>query len=571
MSQKIYYRIEFMKNYIGNNNQINKKKYKKSLSPFCNLNAGNVEFNINTFNKMSDSGFVPSSAEGMSGMVEDYDRNEIITEIRSYGYPFDRYNLKEKSDAALFNILKSARELQKDKIRYKPKRKNTIDINTDCHIMNDDTKYNFDDPDRVGEYKVENLTIREQLNRLDKRAFNNDEVFYDLRSIYEGIEHRLSSQEKAELKNLLNTTNDADTVKAYLDSKDPNKKNEDLDDILMESTDNLTYDELIELAHKYYKQGGAEIIEFWDENSLREYEKEFGPMTKDIAISLMKVMGNVTDDEEAAGEYFSKQTYENYSVRSNSATDSVDVVNNDTDEIVSRHHGETALESANKEKDIMNMNEEFNWDDLSLDIYIDEFKEADDIEDLEDIVHEIYSYNKPLFVKLRHFPKDASFEELRDNKIKILQAEKNKVKEPKEVKKSLFVIKDKHGNQLSSPNEDQDELWDRVSAMEQRGRRGLKVVAYVEDTLKEDYTKEDEEWGDPYTFDEIYDQLEKITHKFKEKKGTVRCWYNQEKIFGIQILKDYYEDVGVSDAKSEDNDERYWVITYSNPKKEDEE
>ena len=50
----------------------------------------------------------------------------------------------------------------------------------------------------------------------------------------------------------------------------------------------------------------------------------------------------------------------------------------------------------------------------------------------------------------------------------------------KDKKKVLYVIKDSHGNQLSAPSEDDYELWDRVSAMEARGRRGLCVVAYTE-------------------------------------------------------------------------------------------
>ena len=46
--------------------------------------------------------------------------------------------------------------------------------------------------------------------------------------------------------------------------------------------------------------------------------------------------------------------------------------------------------------------------------------------------------------------------------------------------KPLYVIKDSKGNQLSSPNEDESELWDRVSSMEARGKRGLKVATYTE-------------------------------------------------------------------------------------------
>ena len=43
----------------------------------------------------------------------------------------------------------------------------------------------------------------------------------------------------------------------------------------------------------------------------------------------------------------------------------------------------------------------------------------------------------------------------------------------------LYVIKDSHGNQLSRPNPDDNELWDRVDAMEARGRKGLCVVVYT--------------------------------------------------------------------------------------------
>lgn len=43
----------------------------------------------------------------------------------------------------------------------------------------------------------------------------------------------------------------------------------------------------------------------------------------------------------------------------------------------------------------------------------------------------------------------------------------------------LYVIRDSKGNQLSAPNPDDNELWDRVASMEARGRRGLCVVVYT--------------------------------------------------------------------------------------------
>lgn len=443
-----------MKNYMGNNNEINKKKYKKSLPPKLNPDAGNVEYNVNMFNKANSGDACLSSAAGMSGVAESYNRDSLIARITEFGkhYNFDKY-----TDAQLNAMLNRLVDASNHKKKVLPKHQDRIDIESKRHIMNDDPSYNFDDPEREGEYRVENL--REALNRLDHYCIDNDKRFHDLRSLYENIQHQLTPQEKQELKKLVDTTNDPDAVKAYLDSKDPDKKNEELDESIiheelnatdivdwmyqnypewyyynewqisphkvkllfeksndaeiapdfedslhrqqidftlyrpnklqiiaydlsededammevdwddetdvdfdesiitealnqvndkssgnliafiesnhpeivpvnmdaylewynkvdakikpfLESNDNLTYDELIALAKEHYREGGMEIIEFWDENSLREYEKEFGPMTKKQAIRLMKVMGNVSKDEEEAGEYFAKQTFE---------------------------------------------------------------------------------------------------------------------------------------------------------------------------------------------------------------------------------------------------------------------
>ena len=43
----------------------------------------------------------------------------------------------------------------------------------------------------------------------------------------------------------------------------------------------------------------------------------------------------------------------------------------------------------------------------------------------------------------------------------------------------LYIIRDSQGKQLSRPNPDDGELWDRVESMEARGHRGLRVVVYT--------------------------------------------------------------------------------------------
>lgn len=66
--------------------------------------------------------------------------------------------------------------------------------------------------------------------------------------------------------------------------------------------------------------------------------------------------------------------------------------------------------------------------------------------------------------------------------------------------KPLYIIRDSHGNQLSAPNPDDEELWDRVASMEARGKRGLCVVAY---TGKKESLKE---WGE-FSDDDVEDDL----------------------------------------------------------------
>lgn len=81
--------------------------------------------------------------------------------------------------------------------------------------------------------------------------------------------------------------------------------------------------------------------------------------------------------------------------------------------------------------------------------------------------------------------------------------------------------------------------------------------------VDEDYTKADDEWGDPYTYEEVYDNLKSLTNDFSDKDGNVRCQYEQEKIYGVDILKKYYKVVETSDARMTDGEAMSWVISYS--------
>ena len=86
--------------------------------------------------------------------------------------------------------------------------------------------------------------------------------------------------------------------------------------------------------------------------------------------------------------------------------------------------------------------------------------------------------------------------------------------------------------------------------------------------LIEDYQNKDDEWGEPYTYEEVEEDLKSLTHNWTDKKGTIRCYYEQEKQYGVQILKQHYKIVEVSDGRTGTGQDMSWAITYKDPKKE---
>ena len=62
----------------------------------------------------------------------------------------------------------------------------------------------------------------------------------------------------------------------------------------------MSFDELYNLALQNYEHGGDGIVECWDENTLREYEAEFGKMTKERALKMFKTLDEVRRDIENA-------------------------------------------------------------------------------------------------------------------------------------------------------------------------------------------------------------------------------------------------------------------------------
>ena len=98
---------------------------------------------------------------------------------------------------------------------------------------------------------------------------------------------------------------------------------------------------------------------------------------------------------------------------------------------------------------------------------------------------------------------------------------------------------------------------------------GDKITVYVsvEESMNEDYQHEDDKWGNPFLVKDIERTLAEITDNFREKDGTVRTGYEEEKIIAKKVLEKHYDIVEVSDGRRYDNDDVTWVISYATPKK----
>lgn len=179
------------------NRELKHKKKQKGLSPFTKLDAGNVEYNVNTFNNSTMSEHIFNNSE----------RYNLINRIRNEfnkNYKFDNYTTQQ-----LFNILKKL-EAEKEKSK--------IDKNNNFrHTLIDDPTFNFDDPDREGDYEVENINIREALNKLDRDSLEGN--YQDLLNLYEAAQPRLTAQDKMELKKIISSTNDPEVVANALQTK----------------------------------------------------------------------------------------------------------------------------------------------------------------------------------------------------------------------------------------------------------------------------------------------------------------------------------------------------------------
>lgn len=174
-------------------------------------------------------------------------------------------------------------------------------------------------------------------------------------------------------------------------------------------------------------------------------------------------------------------------------------------------------------------------------VYINIIKEAEDIDDLKDIAHDLYWHDKGLFAMLRHFPKDKSFEWIQNRMIEVIKSTMNEslteklVDAPQEIVDKVISILNNNGFVID----------ESLSQPIRKTYRGTHVQVINEDSFV-DVTADE---------DEIYDQLEKyipdeMTNEidsFRERYGVPVTWNfgvntDGKVTGGLDIYKQYVPD-----------------------------
>lgn len=107
-----------------------------------------------------------------------------------------------------------------------------------------DSYFNAEVAGRVVAYVQKSATISEKLHAIDKRTFDKYNECYELETLYESINNKLSSKDKQELKDFINKTDDPEQINIYIKGlTDDDNMNEEIDD-----PDNI---ELIKYMNEY--------------------------------------------------------------------------------------------------------------------------------------------------------------------------------------------------------------------------------------------------------------------------------------------------------------------------------
>lgn len=87
---------------------------------------------------------------------------------------------------------------------------------------------------------------------------------------------------------------------------------------------------------------------------------------------------------------------------------------------------------------------------------------------------------------------------------------------------------------------------------------------FFDDEIDESKSIRESEEDKPYTKEEVERDLKSLTHNFTDKEGDLKCGFEEEKKFGVEILRQHYKIVEVS---GDDRREGTWYhISFAEPK-----
>lgn len=117
------------------------------------------------------------------------------------------------------------------------------------------------------EYEIENGKMHRQTTRIGKSEFNKAMQEHD-------------DMEDAKMR---------EAVKRLVEEQETEEIRRIQEEMMRKEKKGMSFEAFIALAKKHYSEGGDGIVECWDINTYNQYVKEYGPITKKVAYSIIGI------------------------------------------------------------------------------------------------------------------------------------------------------------------------------------------------------------------------------------------------------------------------------------------
>lgn len=380
------------------------------------------------------------------------------------------------------------------------------------------------------------MDLRECLNKIDHYCIDNNQKFYDLRSLYESVEPKLTPQEKMELSKIVRDTNDPKVISASLNQMVSESLNE-----------YLTQDELI---------SAIENGKPFDLNDFKRYAHTDGPAYKELDHKMVLDSDGFQTDYTLYYDYDLGEYICIFGDR--------DLYNPDNADFDAEFETE---EEAREWFDSYNGFED-DWMDESVNESLP-FESLD--KSLLQESNESFEYKGFTIVD-----GDPVYVYKNGRCIGSYSTDTDAIQQ-------IDVITESYSDTLGGVGTAagtalgllEPTPFGEVAGAAVGGQVG-KAVGGILDAIHQHklnkavrnnnrMTEELTGNEDPYSLKEIISILRKLTNNFS-KEGSVKTFYKEEKELAKNVLKKYYKYVDVSNGRHDSNEEMNWVISFSGVK-----